>query len=389
MDEVKTSKEFISIMAKADRLKDCNSRWIIDKYELSRMKDFKKTNLCRDRFCSNCKKVKQAQRMEKYMKLFADYDEDLYFITLTVPNCAAVNLKDTIKNMFNAFFKLIQYFDGRKKIKGVDFEKFGYIGAIRNLEITFKLDGRHRFHPHLHAAFVLKGYKPGKKYIYTRFSKDNSGRRAVRLFTQDEWRMQRIWFLLINHIRVTKDSLHICNYQYQIDGVTKEKTIENKGYSVVIDKFKPGQYQEMFKYMIKDKSMNGDDMDYDTFKVFYYALDRVRQLAGYGEFQDVDDDSLVDENDVDERYNKIIYFLRMKESPVRVTETIEDVKKNIYDCKYIYISRKKIFSYLRKCILEERFGDVEQEKETDTFIDYDYYENMCQEILGIKRGVSC
>ncbi|MFP7737970.1 protein rep, partial [Priestia aryabhattai] len=142
------------IEKRIERLDDCNKFWILDKYEKARIKDFKKTNLCKDKFCNNCKKVKQAQRMAKFIPLIKPYKKDMYQITLTVPNVKGRKLKDTIAGMFKAFGMLIRYMNGTKKIKGIDFSSWGFEGAIRSLEITFKED---EYHPHLHALFVLKG----------------------------------------------------------------------------------------------------------------------------------------------------------------------------------------------------------------------------------------
>src|SRR5690554_5379891 len=56
-----------TIENKIQRIKDCNKFWLLDQYEIQRVKDYKKTNLCKDKFCNNCKKVKQASRMANFM----------------------------------------------------------------------------------------------------------------------------------------------------------------------------------------------------------------------------------------------------------------------------------------------------------------------------------
>ena len=49
-----------TIENKVINIKDCNNLWDLDFYKQSKIKDFKKTNLCKDKFCNNCKKVQQA-----------------------------------------------------------------------------------------------------------------------------------------------------------------------------------------------------------------------------------------------------------------------------------------------------------------------------------------
>lgn len=103
---------------KLERLQMCNQFWQIDRYDKLKIKDFIRTNLCRDKFCNNCKKVKQAERMAKFMPEINKYrDSKMSQIVLTVPNCSGDDLHDTIQKMFKAFARLIEYFKGKKKIK--------------------------------------------------------------------------------------------------------------------------------------------------------------------------------------------------------------------------------------------------------------------------------
>lgn len=337
--EVKSKKEFWSILNRADRLKACNSIWHLDSYVKSKIKDFKKTDLCRDRFCANCKKVRQAQRINNYLDLFQQYDDDLYFITLTVPNCSGKDLRSTIKRIYLAFDKLIRYFKKETKLfdkLGLDFGDFK--GALRSLEVSFKTNGRNKFHPHIHCAFILQGYSPGKEYLKNRYSVDHRGRRMLRLFNRETIKLQKIWKLLIDGQKVTNDAIRCLD----------------AGYSVTIDKFKSGQYKEMFKYMVKDKDMDGHNMDYSIFKVLFHELKNIRQLQGTGVFKKVVDDldfSLDDE--VDSIYNMFMFALKQKELPVCTQETPESL---LNDSRNIIISRKKIFAYLRKSVLEDKFS---------------------------------
>ncbi|MGH0680990.1 protein rep, partial [Bacillus luti] len=132
---------------KQENVKGCNDFWIIDKYYEHRLKEFKRTNLCKDKFCNNCKKLKQASRMGKFIPLIEPFRENMYQLTLTLPNVKGDELKETICKMQKAFARLIEYFKGKKKINGIDFEVMQYEGAIRSLEITYK---GNEYHPHYH-----------------------------------------------------------------------------------------------------------------------------------------------------------------------------------------------------------------------------------------------
>lgn len=307
---------------KLNAIQDCNKFWEIDRYDINKIKDFKKTNLCKDKFCSNCKKVKQVSRMSRFLPELEKYQDKLFHMTLTQPNVSNQQVKTTIKKCFRGIAKLIEYLKGKKKIRGIDFFEWKYEGALRSLEITFN---EASYHVHLHVALVLNCDDiNNKKYINT-----YSYHYGVlkRLFSEKEILIQKIWYLIMNDIKVTKKA---------IDSL-------EKGYSCTIDKFTNNSYAELFKYMVKDFAESHSFMSYDNFKTLYYSLLNVRQIQGYGCLFNIKDTDNISE-EVDELYNSIIEELQKKETPVEVVESPHDI---LNDSEYILISRKKIFEYLR------------------------------------------
>lgn len=310
---------------KISSISNCNSWWLLDYYKEQKVKDFKKTNLCKDKFCNNCKKVKQASRLSKFMPLIDEYKKDkyLYHITFTVPNCNGEGLSNTIKTMFESFRRLVRYLSLDLKIKGLDFEQYSYIGAIRSLEVTFKGDS---YHPHLHCIFAFKSPLMNHRYIENTFS--NSKKNGHRKFTDFEVLLQKIWSLLNNKIKVTKKNIEELEL----------------GYSCTVDDIDESSAYEVFKYMTKSTDEEKNILTYDNFKALYFALHRVRQIQGYGCFYNIkDDDSVIDE--VNELYEVYIELLKAKENPLEVSQTPEDI---LNDNENIIISRKRIFSYLKQ-----------------------------------------
>lgn len=380
-----TKKQRMFFYERADRVKHCNNVWQLDKYSKSKVKNFKKTYLCRDKFCSNCKKVKQAIRSKKFLKELVKYDEDLYFLTLTVPNASDVTLGSTIKKMEKSFSTLIRYLNGNLKIKGVDFKKFGYLGAVRSLEITYrtKEEMKNRFHPHFHAAIILKGYKPGRQYIQNKYSLDKFGKKDMRLFTNDEILLQKVWYLLNNGIEVNKSNLKEYKVEEHLNkglskGSVRVKYKKNPGYSVTLDKFRPGEYAEVFKYMIKDKDQDGNVMDYDTFKVFMVALNRVRQLQGYGVLYNVKDDEEGDEeiiNEVENHIERFLAYLSLIEPGGRPVEVQETIEKVVEENDYTVITEKKLFNSLKIAFLKENItpGGIVEDDEKLSEDEKQYY----------------
>ncbi|MEW9702919.1 protein rep [Paenibacillus sp. SI8] len=307
----------------------CNDKWFFDVYEEQKVKDFQKTNLCRDKFCNNCKKVGQASRMARYIPEIEKYVHcKKIHLVLTAPNVNGVDLKDTIKIYFKCYARLIEYLKGKEVIKGYDFSSWGYEGAVRSLEVTYSGDS---YHPHIHSLLLMnEGFEIGSKCIKNAFSKKNG--RIRRRFSEKEELIQKIWYLLVNGVRVNKKNIEDLDL----------------GYSCMMDEFKEGDYHELFKYMTKGNgSGNSDDedafMSFDNFKILYFALMSVRQIQGYGCLYHIEDTGI--EEKFDEVYDSLIEQLREKEKPRVATQSPRD---SIYDIgQYRLISRKRYHSYLR------------------------------------------
>lgn len=329
----------LNLSNKIHSLETCNSFWLLDVYRKQKVKDFKKTNLCKDKFCNNCKKVKQASRMGRFIPQIENIKDDysLSLLTLTLPNCNGDDLDLTIKKIFKGFKKLNRYLNGDLKIKNLDFSKYGYAGALRSLEVTFKGNS---YHPHLHAVVALdKGYskfkeiKENDSFHLNSYSYHNTFKNGVRIqelkraFSDFEVLIQKIWYLLMNNQKVTLNAINSIK----------------EGYSCTLDDIQDTSYYEVFKYMTKATDENNNVLTYDNFKTLYFALHRVRQIQGYGVFYNFkDDDTIV--NDVDEYYDVLVNILKSKEDPEEVSQTPQDL---LLDNEYTLISRKKIYSYLK------------------------------------------
>ena len=141
----------------ADRIKSCCKLWDVDYYRFQGVKDIKRTNLCRSRFCDNCGNAQAIQRENKYAPFLDALARlyDIYHVVVTWPNAMPEELLPSVNNAYKQFAYLIRLFTGNTKIKGISFEGYGFLGAVRALEITKnKYDGT--FHPHFHCLFILK-----------------------------------------------------------------------------------------------------------------------------------------------------------------------------------------------------------------------------------------
>ena len=265
----------------------CNKIFNCDVYFDNEIIDFKSTLLCHDKFCSNCKKVKQASRLSRYIPYLNQYKDNLYFLTLTLPNVCGVDLRSTLKLMSSCFRTLYRYLNGTIKCSFIDFSKYYSIGCVRSLETTYKNDDF--YHPHYHCAICFNEDFVLDKNISNTYSYSNKN--GFRLFSDLEIIIQKFWYMLINKIRITKD-----NYD-SID----------IGYSCTLDKLNDYDFIDMFKYMTKSTDESGQVMSYDTFKCLYYSTRFIKQIQGYGVFYLINDDDI--DSEVDKIYCDIKYLL--------------------------------------------------------------------------------
>lgn len=317
---------FKTLQNNVENIKLCNKFWELDKYQEQKVKDYQRTNLCHNKFCSNCKKVKQAARMAKYVPELEQYQDNLYHLVLTLPNCSGSTLRDTIKHMSKCFRSLIQVLRGDRNIKGLDFTSWRYKGAVRSLEVTFMEDS---YHPHYHVALVLDSDVLGKKNIINTYSYNfrKSVPELTRLFSDQEILIQKIWYLLINNIKVTEEN---------IDSL-------ELGYSCMMEKFQECDFAELFKYMTKEVQEDGQVLSYENFKCLYESLYRIKQIQGYGCLYQIDDSG--DLESMEQEYEDLIRELKEKEAPIVSYETPLEL---LHDNEYLLISRKSYFKYLRQ-----------------------------------------
>lgn len=317
-------KKYGSVVPKSKiyELEHCNKFWLIDRYDKNLVKDFVGTYTCKDKFCNNCKKLKQAVRMSRYIPELEKYSSCLYHITFTVPNVVGKELKSTLFKMKKSFRKLIRIFRGNYSCF-IDLSRFGnYLGAIRSLETTFLYD---IYHPHYHCAFAIKDLMLEKKFI-NKYSYSNKSS-EIRLFSEFEIIIQKLWYMIYNDISLTQENFD--NLEC--------------GYSCVVDKFKDNDYAEVFKYMTKGTNEEDDILTYDNFKTIYISTLGVKQIQGYGCFYRINDTPITQE-EIDEVYASIKLFLDSDELPQIIGENPYDL---LNDNNYLLISRKKIYQYLK------------------------------------------
>lgn len=325
--------EDFAFQGRARSIAVCCKWWDIDYYRMQAVKDIKRVNLCRDKFCYNCQSLLAIKRQNKYAPmldaLYNDYT--LCHVVVTVPNVPYTpqsGLKETVAKMYAKFKHMTRFLSGDKKVREVDFTKYGYAGAVRALEVT--TNAENTFHPHFHCiALLRKGYKPEREHINS-YSFDHG--QLARKFSDFEILLQKVWYLLMNDIPVTRESI----------ADLKE------GYSVICDPVDKGEYHEVFKYACKGAFKDGTIYDRTIFRALYYALHGRHMIQGYGVLHNFkDEDGAILEEDLTQNYEAMIAQLRYLEDPVFLVEHLDRVldEKN---CRYVSKSN------LRKLLLQQR-----------------------------------
>lgn len=312
----------------------CNKFWAIDHYKSQRIKDMLFTYHCNDKFCSHCKLVKQAVRMDRFIPELRKHD-NLYHAVFTLPNVKGENLENALQLMSKSFSYLTRYLKGSAKVKGIDFLKYGYEGAFRSLEITYK---GNTYHPHYHVIFKLSGDLGEKKHINA-YSYDYStgSKQLNRLFSPFEILLQKIWKLLMIGEKVNKENIEKLAVGYSViaDPITDEDT-----------------YFELFKYLTKSKDYDGKNLTYDQFKILYFATYAKKQIQGYGVFYNIKEDEQEEKRILmDLAYQDLVEKMKKIESPVALRQTTKELSE---DKENIIIKRSKLNTHLSKLYHENK-----------------------------------
>lgn len=147
---------------KAERLKQCGT--VLGFVSMPEGKKLVSAQFCRVRLCPLCawrRSIKIFVHTKKIIdKISESKDFNYIFLTLTVKNCTADDLADTIDLMMQSWNRFVGY----KTIKNIS------KGWYRGLEVTHNLDEKSEyydtFHPHFHSIIAVnKSYYNNKSYI--------------------------------------------------------------------------------------------------------------------------------------------------------------------------------------------------------------------------------
>lgn len=365
----------------AENMRMCHRVFETLTWRRNKTKAVTRINLCRNKFCANCVKLIQATRLKRMYNVITDSENSkyLYHAVFTVRSVRAEELNETMEYMNKAFSMLVRYLNGTKKVRGIDFTRYGFYAAVKSIECTYKKAGW--YHPHFHVIFAFNEPFPVEGDIENAFSFSESN--GHRTFSEDVVFMQKLWRLLYDNQRARTDKFRdlIAKNLYFIpeenfedlrnlgpDKVRNKKTgktykLDNNknvkaervtlrkieeldcGYSVIFDRVSDGSYYEIFKYAFKSMSEDKEMMTYEQFKTLRSAFYCRQTIQTYGQWRKVQLDDDIDEDIADE-YKRYVAELNRSESPEYRVERIFDVLKSGEEYGYEIISSSSLNKYL-------------------------------------------
>ena len=95
----------------------CCEWWDMDLYRMQNVKDIKRVNLCRDKFCFNCQSMLALKRQGKFGSQLDSFRNDymIAHVIITVPNCEGEELAPLLDRMYKKFPYMMRYLKGQKK----------------------------------------------------------------------------------------------------------------------------------------------------------------------------------------------------------------------------------------------------------------------------------
>ncbi len=352
----------------------CGQTMLFDFHNKTRLADLIRIELCHDRFCLNCAKMRQATYLQRFMPfiLALSDDKDILHLVLTAPNVSAPYLRSYMGIFFEAYGRLIRILNGTVKIRGVDLSPLGFAAALRNTEITYL---RKDYHLHIHSILAVnKGLVMPKihrnKFSYNYVKDPETGkvrREYVRSFSDFELFLQKLWRLLVDRIaaRVFKFGL-LCTealppssplYYVFRDGIALQASAckkkgavtldsirsvgNNHGYSVVLDPVANGNFIQVFKYAFKCEDENAAFMSYENFVALQDGMHGKKFMQGYGQWRKLNCNDRI-EDSFDEFFAIFKAYLWQVDRPESVHLTLDETLAKMRAGEYTFITRSKL-----------------------------------------------
>jgi hypothetical protein len=108
---------------------------------------------CNNRWCIVCNRIRTAKLIEGYLPVIKEQLRKPMFVTLTVPNVPAEDLRKTIGSLIGTVRTITDLFRKRRNFR---------LRGLRKVECTYNARGND-YHPHLH--LLVDGYQASQELV--------------------------------------------------------------------------------------------------------------------------------------------------------------------------------------------------------------------------------
>ena len=231
---------------KSDRVLNCGTLLEFQRAENENEWKLSSANFCRDRLCPMCswrRTYKIYAQISQIMNVIEN-DYAFLFLTLTIPNCSADELPQTIDNLQAGWQRLIHYKRFQTAVKGY----------FKALEVTRNTNRRSKsyntYHPHFHVILAVKpSYFKNQDYI-----------------KQAEW--LSMWRKAMQDDSITQVDIRRCKGKQ--DGLEGAEAVKALGSAVA----------EVAKYSVKSADYLGR-MDKNGFLVAPFPKEEIDEAVLY------------------------------------------------------------------------------------------------------------
>jgi plasmid rolling circle replication initiator protein Rep len=251
-------------LTKSFQVASCMNYWDTKVYHINKKIELLRCFRCKDKFCTNCKRVRVSELLTQFMPDFVKYSEKYkpMLLTLTVPNVPGEQLRAEIDKMFKKFRRLQRFYSEKLGHKESYKERqYDVKGAIRALEVTYN-KAMNTYHPHLHILLFIDDRAPADFWAKTIEGEWCNVKRQHNMISPADVEIRELWTRLYLDIdRRTKNIVtddYICDIRLIKDDI--------KG------------ILEVLKYSFKTR----DIANFDVFFHLRGALHGRRLKQGYG-----------------------------------------------------------------------------------------------------------
>jgi hypothetical protein len=217
---------------------------------------------CKNRWCLVCNSIRTAQLIKRYNPVLSTW-QNKYFVTLTIPNLEADDVKESVEVMQKVFTTCKERL--RKRAQRGQAERFK---GLRKLEVTYNPE-RNDFHPHYHV--LVEGETNAKELL------------KIWMQTYNKTFQSAIWGeanIKAQDVRKADDNstLELFKYFTKVISGKEKKTrmIYADAMDIIFNSVKGKRVFQTFGFTVKSEADAEQETDNDTYALTEYEWCQIK-----------------------------------------------------------------------------------------------------------------